>query len=122
VKKDRKKDIERPANLVFWLKDGMLNAYNARVPADVGVSIGRTDSERALGFYVISDKQLKADFVLDRDQCTELAAYLELMTPGLRKPQGRKPPQLSMVPMAEMARQHRETRRRKRRHPRRKSK
>ena len=43
------KTNERPADLVFWFKDGFVGGYNARVPADVEVSIGRTNSKRALG-------------------------------------------------------------------------
>jgi hypothetical protein len=87
---------ERPADLLFWLRDGLCCRYKARVTADTEVSIGRTDSKRALGFVVTSGNK-KVDFVLDRDQVAELAAFLRLALPGLRKPPGRKPPQVSLV-------------------------
>ena len=80
---------ERPADLWLWLKDGELCTFAARVDADTTVEIGRTNSKRALGFLVIKAKKPIADFVLDRDQVAELAAYLRM--PSLRKPPGRKP-------------------------------
>jgi hypothetical protein len=46
------KDCERPANLLFWERDGCCRSYEARVAADVRVSIGLTNSKRALGFEV----------------------------------------------------------------------
>jgi hypothetical protein len=89
---------ERPAYLVFWFKNGACCRYDARVPADTKVSIGRTDSKRALGFIVKQgDKSL--DFVLDKDQVAELAAYLGAFSRVLLKPLGRKKPQLSIAAM-----------------------
>jgi hypothetical protein len=71
--------------------------YRARAPANTEVSIGRTDSKRALGFVVTSGK-VQVDFVLDRDQVAELAAYLQHFTlPRLLKPLGRRPQQISFV-------------------------
>jgi hypothetical protein len=46
------------------------------------------------------------DFVLNKDQVTELAAYFESLLPGLLKPRGRKPNQLSLVPLREECRRH----------------
>jgi hypothetical protein len=62
----------------------------------VEVSIGRTNSKRALGFIVTSGKR-HVDFVLDRDQVGELAAFLQLALSRLCSPLGRKPDQLSLV-------------------------
>ena len=84
---------ERPADLKFWLRNGFFVPYRARVVADTEVSIGRTNSKRALGFIVSRDK-LRVDFVLNCDQVIALASYLEHMVSGLRKPLGRKPKQL----------------------------
>jgi hypothetical protein len=90
---------ERPADLVFWFKDGCSSSYKARVAAGAKISIGRTDSKRALGFIVTSGKS-KVDFVLDRDQVAELAAFLRNSLSGLRKPLGRKRNQASLVAMS----------------------
>jgi hypothetical protein len=48
---------ERPANLLLWVEDGKCYPCRARVTADTEVSIGRTDSKRALGFVVSSRKR-----------------------------------------------------------------
>jgi hypothetical protein len=53
--KTAKRD-EQPTNLLFWFKDGMVMRYDARVAATTKVSIGRTDSKRALGFVVTRGK------------------------------------------------------------------
>lgn len=87
---------ERPADIIFWCGDGQCGRYRARIKAEAEVSIGRTDSKRALGFIVTNGDQ-QVDFVLNRDQVAELAAYLDLFGPGLRKPLGRKPDQISWV-------------------------
>jgi hypothetical protein len=97
TKKPTTTNNERPADLLFWFGDGRCSGFSARVRADVEVSIGRTDSERALGFEITNRKQLQARFVLNRDQVVELATFLHLRVPGLRKPLGRKPTQLSLV-------------------------
>ena len=89
---------ERPADLVFWFKDGFCGGFQARVAADAEISIGRTNSKRALGFIVTSGKS-KIDFVLNRDQVAELAAFLQLSVSRLRKPAGRKRNQTSLVAM-----------------------
>jgi hypothetical protein len=95
--KSNTKDRERPADLLFWFKDGACAPNRARVAAEVEVSIGRTDSKRALGFVVTVGKTT-LDFVLDRDQVSELAAYLKhCALPGLRKPLGRKQNQISLA-------------------------
>jgi hypothetical protein len=76
---------------LLWGKDGECFRFRARVEADTEVSIGRTDSKRALGFVVKKHgKKQFVDFVLDKDQVAELAAYLQCMLPVLRKPLGRK--------------------------------
>jgi hypothetical protein len=87
--KRKRKTIERPAELLFWLADGALMGFKPRVPPEVEVSLGRTDSKRALGF-VVSRGDVMMDFVLDKDQVVELAAYLELALPRLLEPRGRK--------------------------------
>ena len=86
----------RPADLSFWLKDGLAVDYCTRVAASTEVSIGRTNSKRALGF-IVNRGDTSMDFVLDRDQVAELAAYLQHYCPALLKPLGRKQNQLSLV-------------------------
>jgi hypothetical protein len=73
---------ERPADLLFWFGDGRLGSYRARVPAETEVSIGRTDSKRARGF-ILTRGDTQMDFVLNRDQVAELAAYCQLALAGL---------------------------------------
>jgi hypothetical protein len=92
---------ERPADLDMWLKDGSSIHYRARFAADTEVSIGRTDSKRALGF-VVSRGDMRMDFVLNEDQVAELAAYLH-HHPPLLKPLGPKPDQISIVAMLRFA-------------------
>jgi hypothetical protein len=87
---------EHPADLVFWIRNGCCIPYKARVPADTEVSIGRTDSERAMGFTVTRG-DTTMDFVLNKDQVAELAAYLELQLARLLPPRGRKPEQISFA-------------------------
>src|SRR5215471_18987923 len=78
---------ERSADLTFWLKNGSCGWCDARFATDVCLSVGRTDSKRAIGF-ALSDRNRPDDdpvlFVLDRHQARELAAYLEIMDGGLR--------------------------------------
>jgi hypothetical protein len=91
---------ERPADLLFWFGDGHLGGFKARVAAETEVSIGRTNSKRGLGFVVTNGKRAVVDFVLDRDQVAELAAYLQhCALPGLRKPLGRKQAQVRLASM-----------------------
>ena len=94
-------DGERPADLLFWFGNGSLGGHKARVKADIEVSIGRTDSKRALGFVVTNGAD-SFDFVLNRDQVIELTTFLQIQVGRLRKPVGRKPHQLSFVGLAEM--------------------
>jgi len=89
---------EESTDLLFWFGDGACGRYKARVPADTRLSIGRADSNRALGF-VVSRGKARIDFVLDKDQVVELAAYLQIIHHGLLKPIGRKPHQMSLVPI-----------------------
>jgi hypothetical protein len=96
MKRDDEQPTEQPTDLEFWFKDGFVGGFCARVPAKTEVSIGRTNSERALGFVVTRDGA-SLDFVLDKDQVAELAAYLQMMHPRLLKPLGRKPQQISLA-------------------------
>jgi hypothetical protein len=77
---------ERPANLLLWLGDGHCCPYKARVAADIQVSIGRTNSKRALGFLISKGGELVSDFVLNRDQVAELATFIRFNANRLRKP------------------------------------
>ena len=96
-RRSAKRRDERPANICFWLGDGKPLPYRARAAANTEVSIGRTDSKRVLGFVVTSGK-VQVDFVLDRDQVAELAAYLQHCAfPRLLKPLGRRPQQVSIA-------------------------
>ena len=90
---------ERPADLLFWFGPGKVSRYEARAAADTRVSIGRTDSKRALGFKIVARGRKSVKFVLDKDQVAELAAYLRVMARGLRKPLGRKKDQISVAAM-----------------------
>jgi hypothetical protein len=88
---------ERPADLLFWFADGFCGTHQARTAASTRVSIGRTNSKRALGFTVSNGEKMVADFVLDRDQVGELASFLQVSASGLRKPLGRKRQQLNLA-------------------------
>jgi hypothetical protein len=88
--------LEQPTDLLFWFGDGHLGGFRARVNASTEVSIGRTDSKRGLGF-VVKRGNSQADFVLDKDQVAELAAYLQHRAPPLRKPLGRRRDQMSLA-------------------------
>src|SRR5262249_4373677 len=91
------KRAEQPTNITFWFGDGHVGGFDARTRASTEVSIGRTDSKRALGF-VVSRGQTQIDFVLDKDQVAELTAYLKYCALGrLRKPLGRKRQQMSLT-------------------------
>jgi hypothetical protein len=91
---------EQPTNLEFWFGDGHAGWFEARVRASTKVSIGRTNSKRALGFIVIRGKTT-IDFTLDKDQVAELAAYLKhCALERLLKPLGRKRSQWSLVAMS----------------------
>jgi hypothetical protein len=92
---------ERSTDLHLWIRDGAGGGCNARLHADMELSIGRTNSMRGMGFVVgvaddlrqlnwtrHDDKQMS--FVLDRDQCAELIAYLRAQLKGLRRPIGRR--------------------------------
>jgi hypothetical protein len=87
---------ERPTDLLFWFRDGFCVPFKARVKTDAELSIGTTNSKRALGF-IISQGGKNMDFVLDQDQVAELAAFLEMKAGDLRKPLGRKKKQISCV-------------------------
>jgi hypothetical protein len=100
VKRNRKSRWqEQPTDLLLWVRNGFCLPYRARVAADTEVSIGRTDSKRALGFAVHRGGANVVDFVLDKDQVAELAAYLRVMQAALLKPLGRKRDQMSFAAM-----------------------
>jgi len=91
---------ERSADLTLWIADGFAGGQPARVATDIEVSVGRTNSERAIGFVVYKKKTGRrldpnhpdnmAAFVLDRDQVTALIGLLQAKLRTLRRPHGRK--------------------------------
>jgi len=90
---------EQPTDLTFWFRDGSCVGCDARLKANTRVSVGRTDSKRALGF-VVRRGEASLDFVLDKDQVAELATYLKhVALKLLRSPLGRKQGGLSLVAM-----------------------
>ena len=81
---------ERPANLLLWIGDGISPIPSkARVSTKTEVSIGRTNSQRALGF-IVREGDTSMDFVLDRNQVDDLISYLRMSRHRLRKPLGRR--------------------------------
>jgi hypothetical protein len=93
TKRTKKVPDERAANLLFWFADGWLSGIDAltKAKADTEVSIGRTDSKRALGFVVTQDGGYK-EFVLDREQVVQLARFLDIQERRLLKPKGSRKP------------------------------
>jgi len=94
---------ENPVDLHLWLRNGCLSWVDAAGRAALKarklnglpeVSVGRTDSKKALGFVVVDGDRKLAEFVLDRTQVVELVAYFILQLPRL-KPAGVTPPYLS---------------------------
>jgi hypothetical protein len=81
----KKEPNERPANLLLWAGPGSCGWGGDRVKTDVQVSIGRTDSRRALGFLIRKGDKTVIDFVLNRNQVAALAAFLEGQLGRLRK-------------------------------------
>src|SRR5262245_26566719 len=76
---------ERPADLTLWIKDGMTTVSQAErgAWADTEVSVGRTNSERALGFVVRQGRK-RTEFVLSKAQVYELSCYLDFQLGRLR--------------------------------------
>jgi hypothetical protein len=80
---------EQRVNLVLWLKDGALASAHGRgrklLPS---VDIGRTDSERGLGFlYTVIENKKRigcAEFVIDRVQVERLRDFLTYQLPRLK--------------------------------------
>ena len=60
----------------------MVSSSHACAVTRMKVSIGQTDSKRALGFTVDRGGKIITDFVLDRDQVAQLTAYLKIMQVG----------------------------------------
>jgi hypothetical protein len=92
---------ERSADVTLWIADGAAVDADARVAADIEVSIGRTNSRRGVGFIVGSAGDChslnparrdngQTSFVLDRDQVAELIRYLRVQLGRLKRPLGRK--------------------------------
>src|SRR6516225_9192552 len=84
---------ERPADLYLWIADGAAGNFNARVAADIYVSLGITHSRRGMGFVVCNQKTGRVlwpdheanetNFVLDRDQVATLIEYGIIRAPLL---------------------------------------
>jgi hypothetical protein len=97
---------ERSADLRLWFRDGMVGGWSARVKACREVSVGRTNSKRGLGFVVTRDAKGPAwgwkkgaqvvDFVLNKDQVAQLAAYMQNCI-SLLKPLGPKQTGMNLV-------------------------
>jgi hypothetical protein len=85
MKTKKEANNERPADLVLWLKDGC--AVHSPVmddgKADTEISIGRTNSKRALGFVIYRKGEPNIDFVLNKGQVADLAKFLQLALPRL---------------------------------------
>jgi hypothetical protein len=86
VKTKKQADDERPADLTFWYKNGHIGGSHAvdSGPQDIEISIGRTNSERALGFIVFRKDMDKVDFVLTKNQVVQLIKFLEYSLPRLK--------------------------------------
>ena len=90
----RPKDDERLVDLAMWFGDGKLSSYPGNGRKLPEVSVGRTDSERGLGFCVDVGKEPAwnnsrgkfVTFVLDRDQAKALREFLRIQILRLRKP------------------------------------
>lgn len=68
---------EQSADLWLWARNGCLDCFSPRPGLPV-VSVGRTDSRRALGFTFREARgQELAAFVLDRAQVKALRDYLD---------------------------------------------
>jgi hypothetical protein len=99
---------ERSADLRLWFGDGKVGGWSARVKACREVSVGRTNSKRGLGFAVTRGAKDPAwgwekgaqvvDFVLDKDQVAQLAAYMQNFI-SLLKPLGPKQTGMNLVAM-----------------------
>jgi len=108
VSMSAKKADEQRVDLEFWMKNGFLFPHNGQGRSLPTVSIGRTDSERGLGFLLEEAKTRKtlAAFVLDRSQVENLHAYLGGQIGRLKKM--RWPSNaLSLPALAERARRQR---------------
>jgi hypothetical protein len=86
MKTKKKADGERPADLTFWLKDGFISGSSVEDsgPQDTEISIGRTNSKRALGFVVIRKGMDSVDFVLNKAQVADLVKFLQFQLPRLQ--------------------------------------
>ncbi len=71
---------ERRCNLSLWIGDGKLTTHDGLGKPGLDVSIGRTDSKLGLGFVVGATQ-----FVLDRTQVENLAAFLTFQAGRMRK-------------------------------------
>jgi hypothetical protein len=62
-------------------------------------STNRERPQATLVFIVSQGDDTDVDFVLNKDQCAELAVYLQQAGAALLEPLGRKPDQISLVAM-----------------------
>jgi hypothetical protein len=85
-------DGENRVHLHTWYQNGCLFTHQGQGERGAlpTVSIGRTYSERGLGFLVLNAKTRKerAAFVLDRCQVEDLHAYLGRQIKRLKKTRG----------------------------------
>jgi hypothetical protein len=77
---------ERPIDLELWLKNGCAVTERAKSGVDAGMrlSLGRTNSEQALGFILMRKDQDPVDFVLNKTQVASLIMFLQFLLPRLR--------------------------------------
>jgi hypothetical protein len=105
VSKSRVPDDEQRVDLALWFGDGKLMSHAGEGNGLLEVSIGRTNSERGLGFLLLDAKTRKplAEFVLDRTQVENLHAYLGGQI-GRLKPMRWPPHVISLPAVARLGR------------------
>lgn len=82
-------DDEQRADLDLWVKNGCGSWHRGQGKNLPKVSIGRTDSERGLGFVITAPSgRQRAEFVLDRCQVEDLHDYLGQQIRRLRNERG----------------------------------
>ena len=69
---------EQRVDLTLWFQNGSAMPHAGQGTGLHEVSIGRTDSERGMGFLLLDQKtgKTRAEFVLDRTQIENLHAFL----------------------------------------------
>ena len=86
--KGKRAPAELPAELWLWFGDGAVARFPGEGKSATVVSVGRTDSERAMGFRITDGDDEIARFVLSRGQVEHLAGFLARSLSGLKR--GRK--------------------------------